>query len=259
MCAAMILPILPGGRLVSATVGPPFPGTAVLGRELRQSLPSALVEALDRIGDQVEVEILDPMLSSSPVELARTFERAFPKFRDYYVSAVLIMWRCLQDDPQRFSALAIRSFHESEQLMSSEGPHWIGRDASLNALHGLAIIIKVAKAATILFDKDRPADLQLTESESEPWANSIVAYALAFASVLASLKALSSGREISAKLDNIAALAHWSKRYAVQAYHLTKAMGLLKTVLPSAPIGRNDEEGDSTDERSSSDARCDDW
>ena len=80
MSAALIFPILPGGRMAPAAVGPPVPTVAALGRELRQSLPPALLEALDRIGDQIEVEILDPLLCAASVEqLARTFERVFPK------------------------------------------------------------------------------------------------------------------------------------------------------------------------------------
>jgi len=51
--------------MVSATVGPPIPAAAALGRELRQSLPAALVEALDKIGDQIEVEILGPLLCAA--------------------------------------------------------------------------------------------------------------------------------------------------------------------------------------------------
>src|SRR5438132_6947613 len=121
--ATPILPMLPGDRMVSATVGPPVPAAAALGRELRQSLPPALVEALDKISDQIAVEILDPLLCAGSVEqLARTFERVFPKFRDYYLSTVLIMWGFLQEDAQRFSALTIRSFQESEPLIRERGP-----------------------------------------------------------------------------------------------------------------------------------------
>jgi hypothetical protein len=229
--------------MVPATLGPSFPATAALGKELRQNLPPTLVEALDKIGDQVGVEILDPLLfAASAEELASTFKRVFPKFRDYYASTVLIIWGALQDDPQRFSALTLRSFQESEHLLRSRGPHWIGQDASLNALHGLSTIIRIAKAAIVLFDKERSTDLQPSGSDVEPWANSIIAYAMAFSSVLACLNALSSGRAISAKLDNVAALANWSKKYAVQAYHLTKSMGLLKAVVPSAPAGPCEEE-----------------
>ena len=93
MSAALILPLLPGSRMTPATVGPPVPAIAALGRELRQSLPPALVEALDKIGDQIGVEILDPLLCAASVEqLARTFEHVFPRFRDYYVSTIFIMW-----------------------------------------------------------------------------------------------------------------------------------------------------------------------
>lgn len=206
-------------------------------------MPPALVEALVRIGDQVVVEILDPLLCATSIEqLANTFERVFPKFRDYYVSTVLIMWGALQDDPERFSALTIRSFQESDHLIRSCGARWIGQDASLNALRGIAAITRVAKAATMLFDQERCISFEPIESNAEPWANSIIAYAMAFSSVLASLNALSSGQAISARLENVAALAHWSTRYAVQAYHLTKSMGLLKTAAPRSPAGRSEEE-----------------
>ena len=245
MSTAIILPILPEGRMASAALGPMVPAAAALRRELRQSLPPGLAEALDRIWDQIEVETLDPLLRAISVEqLARTFERVFPKFRDYYVSTILIIWGWLLEDPQRFSALTIRSFQESERLIRSHGPHWIGHDASLNALHGLATITRIAKAATVLLDRQGSGDLQPNESNAEACANALVAYAMAFSAVLASLAALADGRTPSAKLENVAILAHWSKSYAVKAYHLAKATGLLKTVRPSRPVGRSDDEED---------------
>jgi len=229
--------------MVFARLGPPVPATAALGRELRQSLPPALVEALDRIGVQIEAEILDPLLCAATIEqLAKTFERVFPKFRDYYISTVLIMWGFLQEDPERFSALTIRSFQESQDLIRARGPRWIGHDASLNALHGLATVIRIAKAATRLFAQETSVELRADESNVAPWANSIIAYAMAFSSVLAPLTALASERSTSAKLDNIAALANWSRSYAVRAYHFTKALGLLKAAWPAAPVGIDEEE-----------------
>lgn len=243
MSAALILPILPGSRMASTTVGPPVPAAAALGRELRQSLPPVLVEALDRIGDQIGVEILDPLLcATSNEQLARTFERVFPKFRDYYLSTVLIMWGFLQEDPQRFSALTIRSFQESEDLVRGRGPRWIGQEAALNALQGLATMIRIAKVATSLFDQKRSAELRADEARAEAWANSIIAYAMAFSSVLASLNALANGRRTSAKLENVASLAHWSKSYAVRAYHFTKVIGLLKATSPDRSISPSEEE-----------------
>ena len=90
MLATLTLPVLSGGRLASAAMGPPVPSTA-LGGELRQSLPATLVEALDKISDQIAAEIFDPLLCAATVEeSARTFERMFPRFRDYYVSTLLI-------------------------------------------------------------------------------------------------------------------------------------------------------------------------
>lgn len=244
MSAALILPIVPVGRTASATVGLPAPATAALGVELRQSLPLGLVEALDKIGQQIELEILGPLLCAASIDQSlKTFERVFPKFRDYYLSTILIMWGFLQEDPQRFSALTIRSFQESESLIRSSGPHWIGRDASLNAIHGLGTIIRVAKAATRLFDdKSSEGESAIDTSDAESWANSIIAYVLAFSSVLAALTALSSGRPTSARLENVAALAHWSKSYAMHAYHLTKGLGLLRSTRATGTISASDEE-----------------
>jgi hypothetical protein len=165
----------------------------------------------------------------------------FPKFRDYYASTILIIWGWLQEDPQRFSALTIRSFQESEHLIRSHGPRWIGQHASLNALHGLATITRVAKAVAVLLDKT-PADLRPNDSDGDAWANALIAYVMAFSAVRVSLAALAEDRTPSTKLENVAALANWSKTYAVNAYHLAKAIGLLKTVHPRAPVGCSDDE-----------------
>jgi hypothetical protein len=168
--------MLPASRVGSAAVGPPVPASA-LGRELRQSLPPALIEALDRVSDQIAVEIFEPLLCAASLErAARTFEQVFPKFRDYYASTLLILWGFLQEDPQRFSALTIRSFEESENLLRASGPHWIGQDATLNALHAVATITRVAKAAIRVFDRKAASDIQAGASAREPWGNSIVGF-----------------------------------------------------------------------------------
>ena len=233
--------MLPAGRIASATVGPPVPASA-LGSELRQRLPQALIEALDRISDQIAVEVFDPLLCAVSVEhSAQIFEHVFPTFRDYYISTLLILWGFLQEDRQRFSALTIRSFEESENLIRSSGPRWIGRDATLNALHALSTITRVAKAELRLFD-DQARDIQGDASTAEAWANSIVGFAMAFSAVLAALTALAEGSKTSARLENAAVLAHWSRSYAVQGYHLTKSLGLLKIARPAARIGASDKE-----------------
>jgi len=109
--------------LASVAVGPIVPGATLPGNQLRRILPPALVVALDKIADQIGEEVFDPLLQAASVEqLARIFERVFPKFRDYYASTIFIVWGWLQEDPQRFSALTIRSFQESEHLIRSHGP-----------------------------------------------------------------------------------------------------------------------------------------
>ena len=62
-----------------------------------------------------------------------------------------------------------------------------------------------------------------------------------FSSVLAALTALGDARTTSHRLENVAALAHWSKTFAAQAYHFTKTLGVIKTSQPVAPIGGSDE------------------
>lgn len=242
MSSALILPILREGRIFSAALGPTVPAGAASGGELRQNLPAALADALDRIGDQIEVEILDPLLSAASVdELAQVFEQVFPKFRDYYASTILIVLGWLREDPQRLSVLTIRRFQRAERLIRSHGPHWIGQDASLNVLHGVATISRVAKAATAFAGK--PAGLAPNSLEAETWASTLVAYAMAFSAVVACLAMLADGRDHSpAKLENVAVLAQWSKSYATKAYHLAKTAGLLKAQRPSARVGRSDAE-----------------
>jgi hypothetical protein len=174
--------------------------------------------------------------------LARSFERLFPTFRDYYISTVLILWGFLREDAQRFSALTIRGFQEAEHLIRAGGPHGIGQDASLNALSGVATVIRVANGVTRLVDQDGSAALHANQSSAEPWANSIIAYVMAFSSVLAALTALENRRTTSARLENVASLVHWSRNYAAQSYHFTKALGLLKTSQTVGPVGQSNEE-----------------
>lgn len=240
--ASLILPIIPAGRTASAAVGPPVP-SVLLGKELRQSLPRTLLDALDRISDQIAVEIFDPLLCAASVERsARTFERVFPKFRDYYTSTLLVLWGFLQEDPQRFSALTIRSFEESQNVIRTGGPHWIGQDATLNALQALATITRVAKAAVRLLDRKATGNIQADASTGEAWANSILGFVMAFSAVLSALTTLAEGRKTSARLENAAALARWSRNYAGRAYHLSKALGLLKTTPAASPIGSTEAE-----------------
>ena len=238
MSTTHTLPTLPTGPMAPAAVGPPV-STSALGREL----PPALIEALDRISEQIAVEVFDPLLcATSEEQAAKIFERVFLKFRDYYVSTLWILWGGLQEDPQRFSALTIRSFQQSENLIRSSGPQCIGQDATLNALQALATITRVAKAAIQRLDGKVPAGFEPDAPVIETWANSIVGFAMAFSTVLAALTVFANGRQTSARLENAAALAHWSRSYAEEVYHLTKVLGLLRAPSPTAPIGSSDAE-----------------
>src|SRR5258708_30237160 len=135
MSTVMTLPVLPTGRIAPATLGLAVPATGALGKEIRKAYPHAFREAVERVDDEIQIEILDPLLGAASVEqLAETFERLYPKFRDYYVSTLLILWACLEEDPRRFSALTIRTFQEPEQLIRNGGQQWLAPAATPHPL-----------------------------------------------------------------------------------------------------------------------------
>lgn len=218
------LPILPTGR-PPTTIGPAVPTSSTLSAELRQALPPALVSALDRVGEQIQVEVLDPLLcSGSTDDLKSVFERLFPRFRDYYLSTVLIIWANFEQDPQRFSAFTLRSFQASEKLIQAEGPKWMGEATTLDALQALFTITRTAKAAIRISSR---TTLNTSQDGAERWANWVVAFGMAFSGVVYSLSLLAKGNAGSVRLGNVAMLAHWAKTYAVQCYHDAEELGLL--------------------------------
>ena len=231
----MAFPILPSGR-APATIGPVVLATTTPGSEVRQALPPGLVEALDRVGDQIQIDVLDPLLCSAGLqELTETFERLFAKFRDYYVSTILMMCANLEGDPQRFATLTLGTFRESENLIVRQGPKWIGEDGALNALQGLATITRIAKAATKrLLKPQTTAGLQPSHEAGEQWATSSIAFWMAFSGVLSALSALTNGKATTARLENVVTLAHWSRHYAARAYHSAKMVGILQAPGPPA-------------------------
>jgi hypothetical protein len=242
MTAVLPLPTL-SSRVVSGTVGPPVPGSVALGEELRHSLPPSLVEALDKIADQIRIEIVDPLLNAeSDQDLAGIFERVFPKFRDRYVLSILILQGSLHEDVGQFSELTIRSFRESEDLIRSNGPQWIGQAATLNALQGLSTVARVVRAAIRLWQQGNLGEVGADRSQLNQWASSLLSYWMAYFAVHAALTLLASGQASSVRLDNVVALANRSNRFAVQAYHLSKIIGILKVPRVVGPIDPGSDE-----------------
>lgn len=243
MSIPLILPTLPTGKAEPVALGPVVPPATGLGTELREALPRGVVEALEKLGDQIRIEVLEPIVCAETLDaLVRAFERLYPRFQAYYSSTILIIWASVAQDPQRFSALTMRGFHESESLIRDKGPQWIGSDGTSQALAALTTIRRVAKAASELINPAVAEKVQPDPSVLAEWANAVVAFGLAFSVVVASLQALISGNAISGRLQNIVQLAHWSKAYAGKAYHLAKVIGLLKPVSPERPITENDDE-----------------
>jgi hypothetical protein len=243
MSIHLILPTLPIGRMEPVPFGPTVPPATSLGKELSEALPRGVVEALDKLGDQIRIEVLEPIVCAETLDaMARAFERLYPRFQAYQTSTILIIWASVAQDPQRFSALTIRSFHESESLIRDKGPKWLGSDGISQVLAALATIRRVAKAAPELTNLSAAGKIQPEPRVLAEWANAIVAFGLTFSVVVSSLQALSSGTAISCRLQNIVQLAHWSKAYAAKAYHLAKVMGLLKPVSSEHAITQNDAE-----------------
>jgi hypothetical protein len=195
---------------------------------------------LDKLRDQIQIEILDPLLCApSREQLAQSFDRLFPVYVHYYLSSALILWGHVHGDAQRFSALTIRSYREAEHLISDAGPHWIGQNAALTAVQGMTNIIRVSKATLRLLEGAR--EVKANPNDALLWSKSVMAYGMAFSSVLSAITALANGT-ISPKLENIATLAEWSKAFSVQAYHLTKVMGLVKEPGHTAPLPESTDE-----------------
>jgi hypothetical protein len=162
-------------------LGPPVLGAAALGLKLRQSLPPAIIDALDNIGSQIEVEILEPLLRACIHRaVGEDFRTSVPKVQGLLCLDDLHAMGRITRSSAGFSALTIRSFQESEKLILAQGTCWIGQEASLNALQGLASVTRIARAATVFLGKESPAGFHANISDAERWANSVVAYVLAF-------------------------------------------------------------------------------
>jgi hypothetical protein len=235
------LPTLLVSRILA--VGPSVPGAIGVGEELRGRLPASLIEDLDRIASQIKWEVLDPLqCAASDEDLAITVERVLPRFANHYISVVHLLLGFLHEDAERLSVLTMRSFRESEDLIRSSGPRWIGQAATLNALQGLTTVERIVKAAIGHWRQGSLVGIGTEGLQLEQWAKSLISYWMVYFAVHASLIALASGQPTPAKLDNVVALANRSNKYAVEAYHLSKVIGLLKAATSSGPVDHGDDE-----------------
>lgn len=202
-------------------VGIPFPSTDVRDR-LRRTVPPPVLQALVGLGDQLENQVLAPLLSAdTPGELATVFQRLHPTFARYYVAIGLRMVAALGEDVQRFRVLLAAGSEEAERMILSHGPDRIGRDATLAALFGIRTMVRVSRAASRI-----PMPEQITGE----WVATVMAQMLASFAVFF---ALTQPTLVGRKAQNAMLLAHWSRHYAVRVYDLSKRLGLLTA--PPAP------------------------
>jgi hypothetical protein len=224
------------------TFGPAVSGAAALGEELRTKLPLSLIRDLDKVSEQIRVEIIGPLLcAGSDEELAGTFERTLPKFAECYVRIFQVLQESLQEDALQFSDLTMRSFRESERLIRSSGPQWIGQPATLNALLGLSTVGGIAKAAIRLGQQGNLVGIGKDPSSREQWVKSLISYWMSYFAVHAALTLLANG-DTTPRLDNVVTLANRSSRCALDAYHLSKVIGLLKPPVFHGPVDQGDDE-----------------
>ncbi len=236
------LPEIAQSRFPPASVGPFMPPTTRLREEVRQALSPGLLGVLDGLAAQIQTQTLDPLLfAGSREELAKTFQRAYPKFRDQYLSMTLALWAAVEEDPQRFSAVVIPAFEESRDILRGRGRRYLGQDATLAALMGLDTIMRVSRATTKLLEQEKIEAVQLDEKSAQEWATWIIAYFMAASGVLSSLAV---GEQLRGKRENVGQLAYWSKDYAVKVYHITKEIGLLQTPPHSGLLHQASDEED---------------
>lgn len=243
MLTAIALPAIPFRRMPLTTVSHAIPLTSTISEELHQVLPVATIEVVDRLWAQIRTQILDPLLYAGSVEeAARTFERLYPKFWDYYLSSILTVWAALEEDPQRLSSLTIPAFEASQHILRERGPRWLGQETTLTALFGLHTITRVSRVATRFLEQEKvQLTVLLDEDLAREWATWIIAYGMAASGVLCSL---TSGKRLRGRRDNITQLAYWSKGYAVKVYDLAKHIGLLQILPPPGPSQEASDEED---------------
>src|SRR5258708_4442747 len=176
-----MVPTLSFVQPAPVTLGPAVPSSTTLGAEIRGTLPPALLSALDSVGTQIQIEILDPLLSAPTQEqLTETFERVLPKFANYYESTIRILWGYFEQDPQRVAALTVRAYGGSEQFLREHGSQWLGHETMLSTLRGIATITKIAKASANFLETQVQA--QASEAAVD-WLRALIGYLMAFSSV----------------------------------------------------------------------------
>ena len=216
--------VLPTTRVTpQPAVIAPFFSVTTAGRDtMRSVLPPALFDALDRLADQVRIEVVNPLLAAeSAAGLRLVFEREYRQFGFFYGSSTLMILGHLEPRAERVAPLLQQSLEGQQSLVRTHGPRWMGQDATLHLLMSFASMARLARVVA----EGSPPDA--TFRFDEELEGAVVSYAMASTAALAGLSALAAGETAVVRLENLSILAHWSRAYATRAQHLAKLAGLL--------------------------------
>ncbi|MFN7924560.1 MAG: hypothetical protein U0Q16_30945 [Bryobacteraceae bacterium] len=210
--------------------------SGALADQLRRAMPPDLLEAIVKISKQLDFEVIDPILSApTPAESGEMFHRLLPRFFHYYMSMFeLVLAHGL--DTARLADLTQASYKTSEALVSEIGPGWLGEEAALSAVFGLSTMAHVSKVA---LTRALPAGDPETANR---WVSMIFSYILVSTCLLSAIHELSKGNQTKARPEIGVELAKASEAFALEAYRLSKQLGLLEPVAIAGEIAPSEEE-----------------
>lgn len=214
------------------------PGLAIspgptLVADLRNSLPASTVDALDALVDQIEKEVIDPLLCTETVEEMRhAFQERFSTFQSSYIGLTLVLWAALGEDRDRFIELTERGFDELRAGLVERGTPLLGEDAAAAAALALDGVARIARAAVRLLNQT-DQEISPPEKVLREWTASIIASVM---TLFAVHSAVTRGDQLRGRHENVVLLARWAVGYATKAFDASKRLGLLRPASAPGPI-----------------------
>jgi hypothetical protein len=186
----------------------------------------------------MQLLVIEPLLVSDPADLGQRFSEVFGRFAELYLSGALLVVATQGADFGRFASIAPRSFETCEALVRNQMHPWLGSDAGMAVLRGLATVQRVVlgtfRTMSHRHSRAVPEDAGLMEL-----ANCTMAYFQALGAVLWVL----GGRiSIPIRRENLIQLAYWSADYASRCYAIARAKGLLRSANGRGPLPAADPE-----------------
>ncbi len=224
-------PEIRGRRPMIPALGGALPPSGTLPPSLRKIFHPSVLQALEGLWQEIESQALTPLFLADPQEgLTLTFQRVYPRFAAYYLSATLTLVASLEE-PQLVGELVGYSFDTLRDTLRARGPECLGREPTLAALIGVHSMTRIFKAAAHQLVDD-PTQREQLEAIAGQWTATAIAYML---TMFAVSYALAQDKAFAGRWGNVATLAHWSQAYAAQVYDLSTRHGLLRS--PTRPPG----------------------